>query len=255
MKLTILGCGPSTGVPNILGDWGDCDPSEPKNQRSRVSMLVENDAGQRILIDTSPDLRHQLLRHGIERVDAVIWTHDHADHCHGIDDLRVMRYARSNPIPGFASAATSQRLRKRFDYCFAGQYGYPTTIELKQLTEIQLIAGFSCKAVEMPHGPVTSTGLRFEADGRVVVYATDFSEVTSDMKSLFCKSDVLILDCLRRRPHPSHAHVDMAVEIHGSVAAGRTVLTHLDKSLDYRLLAESLPDGVEPAYDGMNISL
>ena len=106
MKLLMLGSGTSTGVPRIGNDWGECDPGEPRNRRSRVSIIVQNDAGQRILVDTSTDLRSQLLANDIDKVDAVFWTHDHADHCHGIDDLRVMRYDRSNPLPGFASRVT-----------------------------------------------------------------------------------------------------------------------------------------------------
>ena len=150
----MLGSGTSTGVPRIGNDWGQCDPGEPRNRRSRVSIIVQNDAGQRILVDTSTDLRSQLLANDIDKVDAVFWTHDHADHCHGIDDLRVMRYDRSNPLPGFASKVTCERLRRRFDYVFEGQFGYPTLIGLKEVTEKPLVAGFSFDYVEMPHGPV-----------------------------------------------------------------------------------------------------
>ena len=125
MKVRLLGCGTSTGVPRVGNDWGLCDPTEPKNRRSRVSILVENSAGARLLVDTSPDLRNQLLDGGIDRIDAVFWTHDHADHVHGIDDLRVLRYGRAAPIPGYAADETARRLRLRFGYAFAGQEGYP----------------------------------------------------------------------------------------------------------------------------------
>ena len=151
MKLLMLGSGTSTGVPRIGNDWGECDPNEPRNRRTRVSIIVENDSGQRILVDTSTDLRAQLLANDIEKVDAVFWTHDHADHCHGIDDLRVMRYDRSNPLPGFANTGTCERLRRRFDYIFEGQFGYPTLIGLKNVKDAQLVAGFSFQFVEMPH--------------------------------------------------------------------------------------------------------
>lgn len=246
----MLGCGTSTGVPRVGGDWGACDPAEPKNRRTRVSIVVENDAGQRVLVDTSPDLREQLLRHQIDRLDAVLWTHDHADHCHGIDDLRVMRYGRSNPIPGFASDPTVSQLKRRFDYIFEGQHGYPTLVEIKPLA-MRLLAGFALDWVEMPHGPTTSTGLRFEADGAVVVYATDFSAITDDMVRCFAGADLLIADCLKREPHPSHAHLAMALELKARTGARRMMLTHLDKTMDYATLAKEIPKGVTVGFDGL----
>ncbi len=249
----MLGSGTSTGVPRIGNDWGECDPHEPRNRRSRVSVIVENDSGKRILIDTSTDLRAQLLANNIAKVDAVFWTHDHADHCHGIDDLRVMRYDRSNALPGFASANTCSRLRRRFDYVFEGQFGYPTLIELKDIASIQLVAGFSFDSVEMPHGPVTSTGFRFEADGKSIVYATDFSEITPKMVKCFMGADVLVVDCLRRKEHPTHAHLDMAIELARKTKAKRAVLTHLDKSMDYRALCSEVPKGVIVGYDGLEV--
>lgn len=246
----MLGCGTSTGVPRVGGDWGACDPAEPKNRRTRVSILVENDAGQRVLVDTSPDLREQLLRHEIDRLDAVLWTHDHADHCHGIDDLRVMRYARSNPLPGFASDTAVARLKRRFDYIFEGQHGYPTLIELKPLA-MRLLAGFSLDWVEMPHGPTTSTAFRFEADGASLVYATDFSAITDDMVRCFAGADVLICDCLKREPHPTHAHLAMALQLKARTGARRMILTHLDKTMDYATLRNEVPKGVIVGYDGL----
>ena len=253
MKLLMLGSGTSTGVPRIGNDWGECDPNEPRNRRSRVSIIVESDAGQRILVDTSTDLRAQLLANGIDKVDAVFWTHDHADHCHGIDDLRVMRYDRSNPLPGFASKVTADRLRRRFDYVFEGQFGYPTIIGLKNISDTQLVAGFSFDHVEMPHGPVTSTGFRFEADGKSIVYATDFSEITPQMIRCFAGADILVVDCLRKRPHPTHANLDMALELRRKCKARKTVLTHMDKSMDYRSLCDEVPKGVTVGFDGLEM--
>ena len=256
MKLVMLGSGTSTGVPRVGHDWGLCDPAEPRNRRSRVSIAVENDAGQRILVDTSPDLRSQLLARRIERVDAVFWTHDHADHCHGIDDLRVMRFDRSNPIPGYGVAETCRRLKLRFDYVFDGQHGYPTIVDLHELeTAPRLCSGFAIGWSKMPHGPAKSTGLRFDADGASVGYATDYSEITSDMIDLFKGVDVLVTDCLRRKPHPTHANLDMALELASQCKARRTVLTHLDKSMDYATLVAELPDRVQPGYDGLEIVL
>lgn len=251
----MLGSGTSTGVPRIGDDWGECDPSNPRNRRSRVSIIVENRMGQRILVDTSTDLRSQLLANKIAKVDAVFWTHDHADHCHGIDDLRVMRYDRSNPLPGYASRKTCEKLRRRFDYVFEGQYGYPTLMDLKEVEQSQMVAGFSFDHVEMPHGPVTSTGFRFEADGKVIVYATDFSEITPRMVSCFKGSDLLVVDCLRKRPHPTHAHLDMAIELARKTKAKRAVLTHLDKSMDYETTRAEVPKGILVGYDGLEIEL
>ena len=255
MKLLMLGSGTSTGVPRIGNDWGECDPGNPRNRRSRVSIIVENNAGKRVLIDTSTDLRAQLLANDIAKVDAVFWTHDHADHCHGIDDLRVMRYDRTNPLPGYASKVTCERLRKRFDYVFEGQFGYPTLMDLREVGQVRLVAGFDFSYVEMPHGPVTSTGFRFEADGKSIGYATDFSEITQEMVTCFKGTDLLVVDCLRRRPHPTHAHLEMAIDFARRCKVKRAVLTHLDKSMDYATLEAEVPKGFIVGYDGLEITL
>jgi phosphoribosyl 1,2-cyclic phosphate phosphodiesterase len=253
VKLIVLGCGTSTGVPRIGNDWGDCDPLEPKNRRSRVSIIVENKAGARLLVDTSTDLRAQLLANNIDRLDAVFWTHDHADHCHGIDDLRVFRYGRGGPLPGYGSDETVRKLRQRFDYVFAGQFGYPTIVSLETLERLRICAGFSVGSCEMPHGHTISTGFRFDCDGKSIVYATDFSEITREMVELFTGCDILVTDCLRREPHPTHAHLALALELADAVRAGQTVLTHLDKSLDYGALSAEVPPHVLVGYDGMEL--
>ncbi len=254
MKLTILGCGTSTGVPRLGNDWGDCDPQEPHNRRSRVSIVVESDAGARLLVDTSTDLRAQLLANDIDRVDAIFWTHDHADHVHGIDDLRPMRYGRSGPIPGYGSTETVRRLRQRFSYVFAGEYGYPTIVELDSLDRLRICAGFGVSWCQMPHGPAQSTAFRFECDGKVICYAVDFSEITNDMVALLRASDILVVDCLRREPHPTHAHLAMALELAEKTGARRAILTHLDKSMDYASLSREVPPHVLVGYDGMEIA-
>lgn len=254
MKLIMLGSGTSTGVPRIGDDWGECDPAEPRNRRSRVSIVVESHEGKRLLVDTSTDLRMQLLDSGIGQVDAVFWTHDHADHCHGIDDLRVMRYGRSGPIPGFAAEETVRRLRQRFGYVFAGQHGYPTIVSLETLDRLKMFAGFAVGWCQMPHGPAKSTGFRFEADRKAIAYATDFSEIREEMVALFADADILVCDCLRRDPHPTHAHLGMALELAERTSARTTVLTHLDKSLDYATLSHEVPDGVIVGYDGLELT-
>lgn len=255
MKLLMLGAGTSTGVPRIGNDWGACDPAEPRNRRTRVSIIVESSSGERLLVDTSTDLRQQLLANDIDRLDAVFWTHDHADHCHGIDDLRPLRYGRAGPIPAFAADETVRRLRQRFGYVFAGQHGYPTIAALDTLDRLRMFAGFGISHCQMPHGPAQSTAYRFEADGKSLVYATDFSEITTELVSLAQGADVLVCDCLRREPHPTHAHLGMALELAERSGAQRTVLTHLDKSMDYRTLHDEMPANIIVGYDGLELHL
>ena len=255
MKLIMLGSGTSTGVPRVAGengeDWGLCDPEEPRNRRSRASIVIESNAGERVLIDTSTDLRAQLLANRIHRLDAVFWTHDHADHTHGIDDLRPFRYGRTGPLPGFAVDETVRRLRQRFGYVFAGQFGYHTIVTLESLERLRMCAGFGVRWCQMPHGPAESTALLFDADGKTIGYATDFSAITPEMIALFSGCDVLVVDCLRREPHPTHAHLAMALELVEATGAGKAVLTHLDKSMDYATLARELPSHVMVGFDGL----
>jgi phosphoribosyl 1,2-cyclic phosphate phosphodiesterase len=257
VKLIMLGSGTSTGVPRIGevpgGDWGLCDPAEPRNRRSRVSIVVESDEGRRLLIDTSPDLRSQFIANRIDRIDAVFWTHDHADHVHGIDDLRPMRYGRGGPLPGYASEETTRRLRQRFSYVFAGEFGYPTIVQIEALGNLRMCAGFSVASCQMPHGHARSTAFRFEADGRSIGYATDFSAITAEMVALFDGCDLLVVDCLRREPHPTHAHLGMALELAEAARVDRAVLTHLDKSMDYASLGDELPAHVQVGYDGLEL--
>ncbi|MEI6643780.1 MAG: MBL fold metallo-hydrolase [Novosphingobium sp.] len=255
MKLVVLGSGTSTGVPRIGNDWGDCDPDEPRNRRTRVAITVEGADGARILVDTPTDLRHQLLATGIARIDGVVWTHDHADHTHGIDDLRPLRMGRGAPIPGYASDETVRRLRLRFGYVFAGQHGYPTICNLDNLERVRMVAGIGVTHCQMPHGPAQTTAFRFDQDGKSIGYATDFSAITGEMVTLFDRVDVLVVDALRRKPHPTHAHLAMSLELIEACRARRAVLTHLDKSMDYRTLCDETPAHVEPGYDGMEIAL
>lgn len=255
----MLGSGTSTGVPRVggddgCGDWGACDPDEPRNRRTRVSIIVESDEGKRLLIDTSSDCRQQLLANRIKSIDGVFWTHDHADHCHGIDDLRVMRYGRGGPIPGYAATETVRRLRQRFGYVFAGQEGYPTICSIESLDRLRMVAGFGVEWCQMQHGPGETTGFRFECDGKSIAYATDYSSISDEMVSMFSDVDILVSDCLRRDPHPTHAHLAMAIELGERSGAKQLVLSHLDKSMDYRTLLSEVPSFVTVGFDGLEMT-
>ncbi len=254
MKVTILGCGTSSGVPRVGNDWGTCDPAEPRNRRRRVSILVEHQ-GTRILVDTGPDLREQLIDARVSAVDAVIWTHDHADHCHGIDDLRQVYHARGAPVPGFARPETLRVLLSRFGYIFAGNDGYPPVASLSELPDSFSVGPIGISIVDQPHGNISSAGIRFDVNGRSIGYSTDVNALSEDMIELFGGTDVWIVDALRRRPHPSHASLSEALEWIGRVQPARAILTHMDQSMDYRTLQAELPDGVEPGYDGQEIAL
>ena len=250
MKITILGSGTSSGVPRIGNDWGECDPTEPRNRRTRASALVEHD-GTRILIDTSPDMREQLLAADIDRVDAVIWTHDHADHCHGIDDLRQLFHAAGTPVCGYARPATLAALDARFTYAFHGRTGYPPTIAAEILPDRLTIGGSDIRVTDQPHGNIHAAGLRFDADGVSIGYATDFNIMTDDMASLYEGLDVWVVDALRRRPHPTHMELPAVLGWVERLRPGRTALIHMDHSMDYKTLCRELPAGVEPGYDGL----
>lgn len=255
LKVTILGAGTSSGVPRIGGDWGKCDPTEPRNARTRVSILVES-ATTRLLVDTSPDMRAQLLAAGVVHLDAVLWTHDHADHCHGIDDLRQVMHHRGTAVPGYGHPATMRRLRERFTYCFDGREGYRATIAAHELADGETMIGdIAVQWVAQPHGHIHSTGFRFDLDGRSVAYATDFHIATDHMLALYEGVDLLVIDALREKPHPTHPHLAMTLEIIERVRPGCAILTHMDQSMDYASLCATLPAGVEPGYDGQVIQL
>lgn len=254
MKVTILGCGTSSGVPRIGNDWGECDPNEPRNARRRVSILV-NSGETTILIDTTPDLRAQLLDADVGKVDAVIWTHDHADHTHGIDDLRQLFHSGGAPVSGFARSATAAGLMARFGYVFTGGGGYPPTATLDPLADIFRVGEVVIRVVDQPHGNISSAGLRFESEGNSVSYATDFNIMTNDMRALYEGVDLWIVDALRRRPHPTHPHLGDVLGWIDELRPGRALLTHMDNSMDYRTLCSELPEGVAPAYDGQVIRL
>ena len=254
MKLRILGCGTSSGVPRIGNDWGACDPAEPRNRRTRASVLVSTET-TRILIDTGPDMREQLLSAGVNDVDAVIWTHDHADHTHGLDDLRQVYHVRKRPVRALARQATLDALQARFGYVFHGRDGYPPTVAGEVLPDAITIDDIAVRVVDQPHGSITSAGLRFEAGGASAAYSTDFNALTDDMVALFQGVDVWVVDTLRREPHPTHPHLAQSLGWIARIAPGHAVLTHMDQSMDFATLLAELPAGIAPGHDGMELDL
>lgn len=252
MKVRILGCGTSSGVPRIGNDWGACDAAEPRNQRTRVSILVEHE-GTRILVDTGPDMRAQLLAAQVASFDAVIWTHEHADHVFGIDDLRQVFHALGRPVPGYARPDTRAALEKMFGYVFHGRRGYPPVVAMHDLPDALQIGGITLRVVDQPHGSITSAGIRFDAAGQSIGYATDISGMTSDMRTIYEGLDIWIVDALRRAPHPTHPNLTQALQWIEELAPRRAVLTHMDHSMDYATLRAELPAGVEPGFDGLEL--
>lgn len=254
LKLTILGSGTSSGVPRIGNDWGNCDPKNPRNRRTRVSILIESPT-TRILVDTSPDMRQQLLAAGVIDIDAILWTHDHADHCHGIDDVRQIYHHRKAPVAGYAREPVIRLLKQRFAYVFEGAHGYHPTIVSHVLPNRLTIGDIAVTCVDQPHGDIWSTGFRFTHSGRSVGYATDFHAVTPEMRTLYEGLDIWVADALRVAPHPTHAHLAMTLEAVEALRPSQAILTHLDHSMDYDTVLATLPDGVEPGYDGLVIEL
>lgn len=249
MKLIMLGSGASSGVPRIGGDWGECDPSNPRNRRRRVSVLVE--AGStRILVDSGPDLREQLLDAKVGRLTAVLYTHDHADHCHGIDDLRAFFHASGTEIDCYMDAATRASLLTRFSYVFAGRAGYPPIARAHLLPDELRLGDILVRPFRQQHGAENSTGFRFEADGKAIAYSTDTSGFPRESLSMLSNLDLWIVDALRRNPHPTHSHLSQTLEWIRNAKPAEAWLTHMDKSMDHDSLLAELPDGVSPGYDG-----
>ncbi len=262
LRATILGCGSSGGVPRIGVMWGKCDSTNPKNRRRRCSLLVERMGSGRhttVLVDTPADLREQLLSVRATMLDGVLYTHDHADHTHGIDDLRMVCYAMKRRINVWADAATLQSLRERFRYCFEMPEGssYAPILDAHVAIpgEAVRIDGPTGPLEALPiaqgHGDVGSLGYRFGG----LAYSPDISDVPEESVPLLEGLDVWIVDALRFTPHPSHFHVKRTLEWIARVKPKRAILTHMTTDLDYDALKRELPDGVEPAYDGMVIEV
>ncbi len=262
IQLTILGCGSSGGVPRVGNDWGECDPKEPKNRRRRCSVLVDKfgDNGRTtVLIDTGPDMREQLLTANVQRLDAVLYTHSHADHLHGIDDLRAYVIRHRRRVPVYMDAPTFDKANTAFGYCFETPEGsnYPPILDRHPMEAGRSVSidgpggTLEFLPIEVEHGDMDALGFRIGN----TAYVPDVSNITGDSYTALENLDLLILDCLRRRPHPSHFNLDDALEWTARLKPSKTIFTNLHNDLDYQELSKELPDGIVPAYDGMQIEI
>ncbi len=259
LKITILGCGSSGGVPRIDGDWGACDPEEPKNRRSRCSILVERkntkNAVTSVLVDTSPDMREQLIAAGTNMIDAVLFTHDHADQTHGIDDLRPFFFKAKRRIDTYMALETQKVLVRRFGYIFKTPPGseYPPIANLKMIAKYVPVCiegpGGVIEAIpfEQYHGKIECLGFRI---GKFA-YANDLVGLPHASYQYLEGLDLLIVDALRYKTHPTHFNVEQALALIEQVKPLRSVLTNMHIDLDYNKLRNELPENIEPAYDGM----
>lgn len=263
LTFTILGCGSSAGVPRVGGGWGACDPKNPKNRRRRCSLLIErrNEAGEptTVLVDTSPDLREQLIDAGVKSLDGVLITHAHADHVHGIDDLRPLVFHQRRRVDVYMDERTSELMRRRFGYCFDTPPGssYPPIVNARGLCANQHIAikgpGGTISALPFvqDHGDITSLGFRIGP----IAYSSDVRDLPPESVPALQGLDVWIVDALRYTPHPTHFSVGDALAWIGRLRPRRAILTNMHVDLDYEELRSKLPPHIEPAFDGMRISI
>lgn len=259
LEITVLGCGSSGGVPRIDGDWGACDPAEPRNRRTRCSLLVRrrgsDGAETCVVVDTSPDFRAHCLSAEAKRIDGVILTHDHADQCHGIDDLRAFAMRSRKRVPVWMDATAARTMTNRFGYIFEGQGGYPAIADLHQVAagERWSVDGsggaIPVTTFDQVHGDIPSLGVRFGD----VAYSPDVSALPDSAFDALRDLDVWIVDALRWTPHPTHSHVEQTLGWIERVKPRRAVLTNLHIDLDWTELTARLPDGVSAAYDGLRL--
>lgn len=258
LRFTILGCGSSGGVPRLGGHWGDCDPENPKNRRRRCSLLIERETGSgitRVLIDSSPDLRSQLLDAGVGELNGVVYSHGHADHVHGLDDLRMIVFNMRERLNVYADGATQNDLLNRFGYAFVQPAGsaYPPILNLCSIDgdiEIDGPGGLiRLTPFEVEHGNIDSLGFRIGD----LAYLPDASDIPEATWPALANLDCWIVDALRRMPHPSHAHLDKTLGWIDRAAPRRAVLTNMHIDLDYQTVADETPDHISPAHDGLVI--
>ena len=258
LTFTILGCGSSMGVPRVALGWGACDPNEPKNRRRRCSLMVERTGAQgrtRVLVDCTPDLRMQLLDAEVDWIDGVLFTHEHADHTHGIDDLRPLFVHRRRRVDVYLDEPTSRALHARFGYCFMTPPGseYPPILTEHRIEPGRPVTvngqGGSIEVLPVlqNHGDISSLGFRF---GKAA-YSADIKSLPDQSLGFMTGLHVWIVDALRKTPHPSHFNLDEAIEWIARMRPKRAILTNLHTDMDYDTLRATLPHNVEPAFDGM----
>lgn len=258
LKLTILGCGSSGGVPRIGNIWGACDPANPKNRRRRCSILVERQSesgSTAVLVDTTPDMRFQLIDADVGWLDGVLYTHEHADHIHGIDDLRMVSMNGRKRVDVYLTDETANIVTKRFNYCFSAPEDspYPPILAAHRIAPLEPVSinGDGGKITALPfnqeHGHINSLGFRFGD----IAYSSDLSALPQASIDHLHDLDVWIVDALRYSTHPTHFNVDQALEMIAQVKPKRAYLTNMHIDLDYETLMTELPDHVEPAFDGL----
>lgn len=252
----ILGCGSSGGVPRINGNWGVCDPNNPKNKRTRTSLLVQHQ-GKNLVIDTSPEFRIQMLREEITAIHGVLYTHDHADQVHGIDDIRAYSDMGRHPIMCYADPVTAEILQMRFGYIFHEKpgSGYPPVMYLRGFEDykpfqVETFGHVDITAFEAPHGKITARGFIIGN----MAYIPDVNSLSDKVLDLLKTNiDIWIVDCLRYKEHNTHANLQQVLEWHQYVQPKQMILTNLHIDLDYETLVKELPSGIAPAYDGLKI--
>lgn len=254
-KFVILGCGSSLGIPRIDGFFGNCNPKIKKNYRTRCSALIKNHY-MNILIDTSPDIKNQLLKHKVKNIDKVFYTHHHGDQTHGINELRVFYLKSKKKLPIYASYHTRKYLNKSFEYCFKNSKSYPATLELKKLNNLHYLKFkkknlIKIRSIVVKHGHINS--ICYVINDKCA-YAPDVSKFfPKDLKYLK-NLNYLVIDCLRYRPHPSHFNLDDVLHLVEKIKPKKTILTNLNNDIDYLKIKKKLPKNIIPAYDGLSFS-
>ena len=254
VRFTILGCGSSMGVPRADGNFGNCDPKNFKNHRTRSSAILQTKTDN-ILIDTSPDLRTQLINNKIDRIDKVLYSHMHADQVHGINDLRVFYIKNRKPIPIYADKKTKNHLIKTFAYCFTNfSNEYPPILKMNIVKDKILIKDGSkkitIKSVKVEHGKVNSICYIFD---KKLAYISDVSKIYKKDYKFFRKLKFLVIDCLWYKNHPSHLNLEKSLELIKIFSPKRAILTNLHSEIDYKILKKKLPKNIVPAYDGLKL--
>jgi phosphoribosyl 1,2-cyclic phosphate phosphodiesterase len=256
-KVVMLGCGGSAGVPQLggpdgTGDWGACDPAEPRNRRTRSSVVIQGAGGERLLVDASPDLRAQLLACAVPQINAILFTHPHADHVLGIDDIRILNRIIDRPLEAYAEARTMAELQRRFDYAFRDwkepHFFRPVLVpRLVAFGDVIETCGLRLQTFEQDHGFMPTIGLRVGGFG----YSTDVVRLGEGALKLLEGVDTWVVDCFQRNRHNTHANVEQVITWYGQVKPRRMILTHMGFDVDWAWLQSRLPPGIEPGFDGL----